>query len=206
MSIAALSLPNQEDIKGSEYYIAGHTANLKDRAQDFAENIGLVRGPDFEIFQPETSGELVESLDDVRQRSVVYLDIHGDKGFVEIPVSDSDREFRDNVHPINLGLRKSAVEFAVAGVCFQDSAMWEYAVPPGCVVIGYEGKLDHTHYRHLFERFTDLRQLLKDERAPQPHEMREWLDHILDWFELHLHPSTKKRTKSSDWFITVGKD
>lgn len=214
MSYAVLSLPTVKDLKSSKYYADGAFTNLVSKAGLHAERRGLVRGVDYEFYQPGSLSHLDTSLDEVRRYSLVYVDAHGDApsehseqvpSTIDVPGSTNDPKHRQDVFPSELGFRKSSIELLIAGICYQDPKHWEYAVPPGCVVIGFRGYLSHTHFRHMFERFVDLRQLLKEDRSPQSHESQEWLDHILEWFECYLVGGAT-RTQSSDWFIAVGKD
>lgn len=213
MSYAVLSMPTVRNMKYAEYYKEGRPANLADRADSFAKKRGLLPFTDYEIFTPMTRGELMATVAAICKRRVVYIDAHGQgpphgsdqvPSTIGIPVSAHPSTARRYVHPADLGLRESSIELLVAGICHQDATQWEHAVPPGCVVIGYSGTLKDTHYPHLFERFVDLRDLLKDGRSPRPHEISAWQDHILEWFERTT--TTEIAAHSTDWFITVGKN
>lgn len=153
------------------------------------------------------SGEaLDESLNQVRKCKVAYVDAHGYEeppNTINIPAPKAHPTPRQDVAPSHLRLRNSAIELLVAGVCNQEPSSWANAVPPGCVVIGYTGELDGKHYRHLYERFVDLRQLVKDSRPPKPYELQEWQDHIMEWFEHRLAKGCGRPTRSA-WFITAG--
>lgn len=212
MSYAVLSLPYVENLE-SKFYTPDSPSNMSVRAETHARASGFDRGDDFEIWQPMDTAEYIEALDDIRQRTVVYIDAHGDQtsntsdgvgSKINVPASTNDREIREWVSPVQLGLRDSSVELVILGACFQLPESWEYAVPPGCKIIGYSQELWHTHYPHIYERFIDLPELLKDGRAPEPHEQDAWLEHITDWLDQYIHGNANP-TESSDWFITVGK-
>lgn len=202
MSYAVLSLPTVRNVKHAEYYKAGNPANLADRADSFAKKRGLKPSTDYEILPPMTRGELEEALAAIRKRRLVYIDAHGKPpSKIGIPRSAHISIARKYIRPVELGLRESFIELLVAGICHQDATEWEYAVPPGCVVIGYGAALQDTHYPHLFERFTDLGNILKAGRPPRPHEIPAWQDHIVEWFK-QFQVDTASR---ADWFITVGR-
>jgi len=210
MTYAVLSMPTVKNLR-SEYYEAGHPSNLYDKANTYAQRSGLTWGKDYKLWQPMNLTEFDGALDDIRQRTVVYLDAHGyptndpTASVIQVPSSFSYESPRKRIPPEQLGLRESSIELLIAGVCDQSPESWQKAVPLGCVVIGYSNELWHTHYRHLYERFVDLAQLLKDNRAPLSDEMKVWLEHIVEWFKYTLDPEIDPPL-SSDWFITVGKD
>lgn len=157
MSYAVLSLPTVRNVKYAEYYKVGDPANLADRADSFARKRGLEPSTDYKIFSPMARGELEEALAAIRKRRLVYIDAHGKApSKIGIPVSAHPSIARRYIRPVELGLRESFIDLLVAGICHQDAAEWEYAVPPGCVIIGYDAALQDTHYPHLFERFVEL--------------------------------------------------
>src|SRR5699024_5360569 len=149
MSYAVLSLPYAKDLK-SEYYFDGGPENMRVKAEAHAQANGLKHGDDFKLWQPMTTTQLKTSLDDIRQRTVVLIDAHGNEytdangrvtSKIKIPASAKDHGVLRPVYPDTLGLRDSSIELLVAGVCFQRPEVWESAVPPGCVVIGYSKEL-----------------------------------------------------------------
>lgn len=210
MTYAVLSMPTVENLQ-SKYYKDGHGSNLYNKADAYAQRSGLTWGKDYKLWQPMTETEFKDAHADVLRRTVLYIDAHGQTvdesvgSTVQVPASATDTHERSYVHPEQLGLRESHLELLIAGVCDQRPRSWQKAVPPGCIVIGYSNELWDTYYRHLYERFVDLAQLLKDNRAPSSDEMKLWLKHIVGWFKAILHPNAHP-PESSDWFITAGKD
>lgn len=213
MQYAVLSLPNKTDVESNKYYIDSAPANLKRKAEKYATQRGLKRGTDYEIYTPMSSKALDEDLNQIRRCSVVYIDAHGSTKrnsdgrsmpALDLPGSNSSDHARRDALPTELGLRDSAIKLLIAGVCYQEPSAWEDAVPPGCVVIGYNEMLYGIHFRHMYERFIDLQQMVKDPSLPKLPQLQESQDHIMEWFENCLATGTSRPSRSA-WFITTGK-
>lgn len=210
MNYAVLSLPFMEDTVPDGSYDTSSPRNLIGRADKYAKGQGLVRGVDYEIFSAGTIQHLTRALDKIRNYHVIYLDIHGPAGkcaqlpsTIAVPGTTNDERDCLDVSPTALGLRESSVELLIVGSCHQTQESWEHAVPPGCVVIGYKELLKPKHHRHMFERFIDLQQLLKEGRTTGPDALPQWQNDIVEWFDKVLNRGTH-RPKPCDWFITAG--
>lgn len=211
MSYGLLSLPDSDDLENRLRYQAG-PKNVLTNAVSKAQRHELRLGSDFVTSQPQTVSQLDSGLNQVRQQRFVLIDAHGRSGTVTDrsdpnhsvvygPAKDTQEHPYD---PAFLDLRDSRIELLVLGICDQRPASWKKAVPPGCLVIGYQKTLRGAQSWPMVENFfriTELSDQLTDH--PSASDDGERAVSPSDWVARHAHGNTL-RTLDDEWFTVRG--